>query len=146
MVTVQNKTLPTKLIIFDLDDTLLKRDTNEISNKQKSIITFVKERGFKVGLASLNCYAREILAKNGIQEYFDYIQHRTKETFNILNKSTMLQNILKELNVTADNTILFDDNYQHCVEAMSLGIKFVYVNKRFGVRWRDIKTAINSFN
>lgn len=138
--------LPTKLIIFDLDDTLLKRDTNEISNKQKSIITFVKERGFKVGLASLNCYAREILAKNGIEDYFDFIQHRTSGTFNNLNKSTMLTNILNELDVRADNTILFDDNYQHGIEAMSLGIRFVCVNKRFGVRWRDIKTAINSFN
>lgn len=134
------------LIILDLDDTLLNRHSMSISDEIKKMIGMIKCCDIKLALASLNMHAATLLKNNNLYEKFDSIHYRTWNDITRSDKSPMLKAILKELEVDPINTILFDDNYQHCMEAFLAGIKFVHVNKKTMLTMKDIDNGMKLFS
>jgi predicted HAD superfamily phosphohydrolase YqeG len=63
-----------KLVIFDLDDTLRRRQQDIIDNHIIDILQLLKNNGIKIGLASLNKMAKLDLVLYGIYSFFDIIE------------------------------------------------------------------------
>jgi len=145
-----------KLVVFDLDDTLLKRgiDTT-IDIHVRDIIAYFREHGVKVSLASMNYFAAEELFRNKLLHMFDFVQMRkfddecdtlTEKQLNMGNrKDYMFRRILKASNIPPKNSILFDDNLLHVWEARKMGMKAILVQNEKCIRWSDIIQGIHIF-
>ncbi len=134
-----------KLVIFDLDDTLISIKDHKIKNEQLEILKLLKKNNIKIAVASLNTEADQILRENYIRHYFDIVKQRNLSSDNILDRSIekiyMLNAIIKELNIPSTNILFFDDQFYHCEEARSLRIRSVKVNDL--VTWKDIKSGMD---
>lgn len=145
-----------KLVVFDLDDTLLKRGLfTTIDIHVKDVIAYFREHGVKVALASMNYFATEELIINKILHMFDFVQMRKfddecdtlKERHHNMGnrKDYMFRRILKASNIPPKNSILFDDNLLHVWEAQKMGMKAILVQNEKCIRWSDIIQGIQLF-
>jgi FMN phosphatase YigB (HAD superfamily) len=138
-----------KLVIFDLDDTLIFRYSNDFSVHAKEILQFLRYYKIKMSIASLNTYADNILYDNNIIHYFEDIQQRVRRQCikdEDYNKIPMFTKIHERLNIPYEKMLLFDDNFQHYIEAAVMNVKAVHVNKKTGVTWKDIKHGMSKFS
>lgn len=135
-----------KLCIFDLDDTLKFKYTDRYSRDAKAILQYMKYNNIQMAIASLNIYAKEILLNDDISNFFKDIQNRTFDNEKDYSKMKMFNNICKKLKISYENTILFDDNYIHCIEASIIRMNCVEVDGYKGVTWKDIKSGMNRFS
>lgn len=98
-----------KLIIFDLDDTLISVNTNKLYNDVEYILNYLKDNRYKIALASYNSYAHEKLRSKNIYEYFDIVKC---EDWRIKydKKDRMLNEIVDLIDVDAKEVLFVDDN------------------------------------
>jgi HAD superfamily phosphatase (TIGR01681 family) len=142
-----------KLVIFDLDDTLRRRYQYTIDIHIIDILKLLKNSGVKIALASLNKMASADLFFYGIYNYFDQIEHskfddeypNEKKSNNLNTKTEMFKKISLKLNIPYENTILFDDNWYHCMEAKWLKIKYICIRQNYILKWSDLYNGFNLF-
>ena len=152
-----------KLVIFDLDDTLMSRKAqdqmlskNVIDIKAKDIIKYFKEKGCKIVLCSLNLMAAFYLYHNDILELFDFVitpkyddeceNQKEIEQSKSRNKSYMYKAIIKKFSISRKNIVIFDDSIWHKIEAKNYNINFVQINPKLLITWNDVKIAERLFN
>jgi len=114
-----------KLVIFDLDDTLRRRQQDTIDNHIVDILQLLKNNGIKIALASLN--------KKEHQKY----KSNTK--------THMYKHIIQKLDIQSENTIVFDDNWYHCLEAKWLKMKFIIIKTNYILKWSDLYDGMKLF-
>lgn len=151
-----------KLYIFDLDDTILLRNVNDINYKEKyekelrEMLKNLKKKNKKLAIATYNSEPEKILIQLRILHLFDYIIRPTELTYNqyvssIRNvrnatvwtignnvkicwkKNIMVENIMKNLKCSNDETIFFDDYINNVYDVEKIGVKTIHVNKNVGI-------------
>lgn len=144
------------LVIFDLNDTLMfKTCASNIDICSKDIIKCFKKAGVKIALCSLNKMARFYLYSNNVDHMFDdiqqnkfddeYLNDEDKQNCKSCKKTYMYINILKKFNIKAENTIVFDDNWIHTIEAKKMNMKYILVDNKKCITWNNVKNAIGLF-
>ena len=134
-----------KCVIFDLDYTLLNHYTYRLYDDVVEILSELKSNGYKVALASYNAYAKNVLKEFDIYDYFDYIEYedvRYSNWNNIDNKRSMLERLIKKLNVEAQEILFIDDQRQNINVASDLGINVCLVNRISGISKDKMKVPI----
>lgn len=134
-----------KLCIFDLDDTLKFKYTNEYSYDAKAILKYMKYNNIQMAVASLNIFAKDILLNDNTSYFFEDIENRTIYNKKDFDKIKMFTRICKKLKISYENAILFDDNFIHCIEASFINMNYVEVDGNRGITWKDIKKGMNKF-
>jgi FMN phosphatase YigB (HAD superfamily) len=135
-----------QLVIFDLDDTLKCRFTGKIFSDVKYILHFLRHNNIKMAIASLNMYANFLLDQDDMLHFFEDVQQRTLKTFRDYDKTPMFNNILEKLNIKSENTILFDDNFRHCIEASLVNMHYLEVNSERGLTLNNFKKGMSLFH
>lgn len=147
-----------KLVIFDLDDTLMRKSNIDhiIDVKAKDIIKYFRDKGCKIVLCSLNLMAAWYLFDNDIFELFDFIitpkyddeceNQKEIEQSKSRNKSYMYKAIVRKFGISRKNIIIFDDSIWHKKEAKKYNIKFIQVDPKLLITWNDVKNAERLFN
>jgi FMN phosphatase YigB (HAD superfamily) len=126
-----------KLVIFDLDDTLYV-ETDALGENVMWCLEYLKSKGHQMAIASYNDDGVALLHRFGIYEYFAAIECC------IPGRLTKMQLITKILGATgkiASDVIFFDDSLHNVTEATRAGIQSVHVNWKTGVTCLDIHTA-----
>ena len=114
-----------KMIIFDLDDTLIKTHNDYIfmCYSVEPILKYLKSKNIKIGLASYNANAARILKNINLIEYFDVIKYETwKNYYDLDFKKNMLINIINHTQIPHDEILFLDDNVRCLYTAECLGI------------------------
>ena len=132
-----NDTKKIKLIVFDLDDTLIQGDRADIVFKDtREIMEKLKEHGYKLGIASHNSHANWYLKKNNLDGYFDFVQ--AFDTNN-LSKFQHMTNLMNDLNLKKNECILFDDHLEIVADITGHGIPGFLVDYTTGVTLHNVK-------
>jgi FMN phosphatase YigB (HAD superfamily) len=144
-----------KLVIFDLDDTLRRRQQDVIDNHIIDILQLLKNNGIKIALASLNKMAKLDLVLYGIYSFFDIIEcgkfddefanSKERQKYKLNTKTHMFKHIIQKLDIQSENTIVFDDNWYHCLEARWLKMKYIVIKTNYILKWSDLYEGINLF-
>jgi len=144
-----------KLVIFDLDDTLRRRQQDTIDNHIVDILQLLKNNGIKIALASLNKMAKLDLVLYGIYSFFDIIEcgkfddefanSKEHQKYKSNTKTHMYKHIIQKLDIQSENTIVFDDNWYHCLEARWLKMKYIIIKTNYILKWSDLHDGINLF-
>lgn len=139
-----------KMVIFDLDDTLIFRYSDIFAVHAREILQFLRLKNIKMTVASLNVYADEILDRAGVIHYFDDIQQRIYREcgtkWGDYNKIPMFIKMNKKYGISYENMILFDDNSIHCSEAIMMNMKAVRLDNKMGITWKDFKSGMSRFS
>ena len=127
-----------KLVIFDLDDTLVHEgfeNYNEhlLCNDVLNVLEDLKRNGHLLAIASHNEDAENIAKKCGISHFFDIIVG--SDTYS---KLPLVEEILEFTKKTKDDIVFFDDLYENINELHRNGIKAKKVNWKIGVTKGDI--------
>ena len=124
-----------KVIIFDLDDVLIHEGFNPyiVCNDTLKVLNYLKDKKYKLAIASHNNDTKEILEKTFLLDYFDYIQG-----FDSLDKYEHLSNIKEYFGVNFDECCLFDDLESNILLAKKLNITGFLVNYIKGITMNDI--------
>ncbi len=122
-----------KVVIFDLDDTLLCSKTNALYNNVKELLWTLKSKGCLLALASYNCSARQLLAEHDISHLFDIIVTENWQIY-LDYKFDMLNYILKTVQnhknkITKSEVLFVDDNHRNIMVATDIGIKTCLVKQ-----------------
>lgn len=153
MVSIVNEI---KLVIFDLDDTLMSRnEINLIDVKSKDIIKYFKDKGCKIVLCSLNKMASWFLFNNNILDLFDFVisqkfddeceNQKEIDQCKSTNKGYMYKAIVSKFGISRKNILIFDDSLWHKIEALKYKIRFVLVTPKKLITWNDVKTGERMF-
>lgn len=140
-----------KMVVFDLDNTLHNKQTINLEPHIYDIIKHFKDNGVKVALVSLNLVADYYLEKYMITHLFDCIKHRDctdiiKIRTSQYRKDRMFKSLQKQFDIPFTNMILFDDCFYNCMEARSLGMKFVVIPRDNSVTsWKDVRGGMSLF-
>lgn len=132
----------TKLVIFDLDDTLCFSEYKLCNDNVVWILDYLKNDNHILAIASHNENAESIAKKCGIFDYFDKIVGYCPSS---LNKKLLVDEIIRDTQLNHpnfvnvfDNTIFFDDLKQNIDEIRAYGIKSHKVDHTKGVTILDI--------
>lgn len=130
-----------KVIIFDLDDTLIHEgfDNPILCNETMSVLNYLKNKEYLLCVATLNENAVSICEHIGILNYFEYIYK--KDT---LSKSQHFYEIINYFNVSPCDIILYDDVYKHIEEANDIGIHGILVNWETGITLSLLQLSLES--
>jgi beta-phosphoglucomutase-like phosphatase (HAD superfamily) len=144
-----------KLVIFDLDNILRRRQQDTIDNHIIDILQLLKNNGIKIALASLNKMVKLDLALYGILRFFniiecgkfddEFVNEKERQKYKLNTKTHMFKHILRTLNVKSENTIVFDDNWYHCLEARWLKMKYILIKTKYILKWSDLYAGMNLF-
>lgn len=117
-------------IIFDLDDTLICKDTRTLFYNIKNILKRLKKKGFIIGLASYNAHAGKILEQHNIKHFFDFIEYEDTRGLKHLDmKKNMLSKLLKQSCIPSNKCLFLDDQMRNLVTAKDLGMLISHVDK-----------------
>jgi len=136
-----------KLVIFDLDDTILNPRLFEMPLKSKDIIKYVRSLGYKIALVSLNAFGRMILTLENVHHLFDKVvtvdwtdnENGNRKTFS---KNEMLVKVLKEFKVKPSEALVFDDCFFQVSIAQAMRMNVIPVNPRTLLRWTDLQNGM----
>ena len=133
-----------KIFIFDLDDTLYLRqlyNRNEMDfcqytfdfckkyeKKIKDILYKLKEKGYKIALASHNSYPYNLLKRMEIIDLFDIIIGEYPRL-----KVDMINEILDKTKLEKNDVLFLDDNFSIIIQAEKHDIDTYYVKDEYGI-------------
>ena len=137
-----------KVVIFDLDETLHKRDKYTLDLHILDILQYFYESGVILCLASMNMLGGIYLYNYDVIHMFKHICQRDEDNLNSYskNKKDMLRYILKKTNCTGSSVLFFDDNISNFATAKKLGIRSICVNEHNLLTWRDVKCGLDLFD
>jgi len=137
----------TRLVVFDLDDTLYDPRTNAMFPGVGDMLAALKENKFAIGLASYNAYAPDVLRDCGIGRYFEFVEHedlvRSAQILRRMqaacehvvendwkwsscvanDKRCMLRNILTRSGVPPEDAFFVDDQVRYLKTAEEIGLR-----------------------
>ena len=137
-----------RLVVFDLDDTLFSWKTNDLFPEVNAVLSRLKNAGCRLGLASYNAQAPDILEACGVSDAFDFIEYedlvRTarivknaklhaadydwKWCSRVVNdKTLMLHSILSKAQVPPHQALFVDDQERFLAAARELGMQVMLV-------------------
>jgi HAD superfamily phosphatase (TIGR01681 family) len=117
-------------IIFDLDDTLICKNTRSLFYNVKNILQRLKDIGFIIGLASYNAHAEKILELHKIKHFFDFIEYEdTRGVKHLDMKKNMLNNIIHKSGIPSEECLFLDDQIRFLNTAKDLGMLISHVDK-----------------
>jgi HAD superfamily phosphatase (TIGR01681 family) len=129
-----------KLIVFDLDDTLIhegfaleKVGEGIICGETVKVLDYLKSKGYKMAIASHNHRAKYYLEYLKLIQYFDYIYGKDGN-----DKLEHFNGILTESNIPYENWFFFDDLQINIDHAQKLGIKGKLVDWKNGITMSDL--------
>jgi sugar-phosphatase len=127
---------------------LIKNEGKEIKGI-KSVLTFIKTKGFKIGLATNAPYEliSIVLKKLNIVDYFDFCTSAEFEKEGKPNPAVYLT-VAKKLKVNPKNCVVFEDSHSGLLSAKNAGMKTVLYSpkKENFVKKENIEDfVINSF-
>lgn len=116
----------------------------------KNVLTFIKTRGFKIGLATNAPYEliSIVLKKLKIVDYFDFCTSAEFEKEGKPNPAVYLS-VAKKLNINPKNCVVFEDSYSGLLSAKSAGMTTVLYSPKkesFAKKENIEDFVINSFN
>ena len=133
-----------KLVIFDLDDTLRHDgfDCNcsigyglHLCEDVIPILKYLSEKNHVLAVASHNLDALKILTKCDIAHYFDII---VGECDDAATKMPLVNKILQHTKKTKGDIVFFDDLREIADDLQRNGVKVKLINWVYGVRMEDI--------
>lgn len=134
-----------KLVIFDLDDTLITRnneDENILVPDTMSVLEYLKQQKIRIAIASHNNETLSIIKRLGIYNYFDTIAAYYDNTW----KYSHVKSICKLLKISYNETLFCDDFPMNTRYVNSqLGTKIYKVNCMKGIKLDDIINLINNY-
>jgi FMN phosphatase YigB (HAD superfamily) len=139
-----------KVVIFDLDDTLVKPGLmSDIEIKARDIVERTRELGYKVVLVTLNPFGQLVLMWNNILHLFDKVvkvsfdelEGATKRT---LFKTNMYREVLREYNVKPIEVLVFDDCILQVAIARQMGMRCVHIKPRSLITWADFHEGVRN--
>jgi HAD superfamily phosphatase (TIGR01681 family) len=136
-----------KIFVFDLDDTLVLHKVNrkyslDYNRKIRKFLSYLKNQGKYLYIASHNREPDEVLDKNGISlSYFHDILGETKllskhvnKIEEYTNKKDMIIEILnRHRNLSKDDVVFFDDRVYNIKQVESINVKCILVDKYTGL-------------
>ena len=134
----------TKLVIFDLDDTLIHEGFDEkkprLCAETQNVLDYLLEKGYTLAIASHNRRALEILKKIQLHEHFSVICGYVPDC---VTKNPHIDEILGALPGVFSRTsiVLFDDLQSNVSAAKEHGIEARLVNWKTGVTLADVQGA-----
>ena len=128
----------TKLIIFDLDDTLIDGSVcDKLFVDTLKVLGFLKDRGCKMIIASHNHDADWYLRKNNISHFFDEIKVCSSD-----NKVPEVEATIKEQKVRKEETLFVDDLEEIVTDVRKAGVPSLLVNYEIGVTLVQIQKIL----
>ena len=124
--------MPYKIVVFDLDQTLV---NETLCHDTENVLKILKKSGYHLSIASFNKHATWFCDRYNISQYFDLIccdVMRTK--VNHINKILNYYNT-NNIKCTEKEIVFFDDKKKNFVH---LGAKCCLVNKRTGIKLDDV--------
>lgn len=113
-----------KLIVFDLDDTLICAKTKIFLYDVRNLLFHLKNDGFKLALASYNPRADKVLIDAELDHFFDFIEYEDWRFKDYLDMNeNMLKTILQKSKIDAERTLFIDDQARFVEKAKTLGLK-----------------------
>lgn len=127
----------TKLIIFDLDDTLY-LESDKLCEDAIWCLDYLKNKGHQLAIASHNIEGLQLLHRFDIHDYFIAIEcfipgNRTK--------MPLINAILDKTGQKREDVIFFDDLLENITEVSRAGIHSVKINPYSGITFLDIHNA-----
>lgn len=131
-----DETIKFKVVVFDLDDTLIRGDAcNKVCPESKVVIESLLASGFKLGIASHNSDAAWYLRRNSLDHFFEHV-----ESFHtrLMSKLEHVNRLAIAMNVKKEECVMFDDEPEIVQELTRNGVRGVLVNHLSGVTLADI--------
>jgi len=133
-----------KIVIFDLDDTLVHEGFDELGlgerllfKEVKEVLEYLKEKGHTLAIASHNEKAEFILKSCNIHHFFKVIMGYCPPSFE---KMPLVEDVLKCVgNVGRDDVVFFDDLSENVTELKRKGIRAKLVSWEHGVTLKDLR-------
>lgn len=123
-----------KLVVFDLDDTLIDGSLcNRVLPESIMVLEFFKKRGIMMAIASDNSDARWFLKKNNLCKYFVSV-----EAFRADDKVPHIKRILESTGIHKNDCIFIDDCPENIRGSTLFGITSLLVNHKTGVTLLDV--------
>jgi HAD superfamily phosphatase (TIGR01681 family) len=130
-----------KLIIFDLDSTLLNNYKCKLYDDVIYILDYLKNNKYKIALASYNINADEHLKRHNIFKYFDIIKFENwRKKYD--KKDNMLQQIVSESEIEPNDILFIDDNSEIVSWAESNDFNVYKVNGYKGINIKELSHYI----
>jgi predicted HAD superfamily phosphohydrolase YqeG len=139
-----------KLVIFDLDDTLMMKGRWAIDDTRKDIVKHFRNEGVYVTMATLNPMGKLHVCFEKMGYCFDMVEaiswdEYEAKTLPFRVKNKMFATIIKKFNVTPQNVLVLDDCLANVAVAKKMGMKAVVVRGKDGVTWTDVKSGFKQF-
>lgn len=105
--------------------------------KTNDLLKILKERGYKVGVATLKNeeFAKQILNDLGLEQYLDIIVGMDEK--DKLTKAEMINSAISLLGHKKENTVLVGDSIYDALGAEEIGVDFIAVTYGFGFKNSD---------
>jgi len=117
-----------KLVIFDLDDTLIREDCcARVFQETKMILDYLSSK-YILAIASYNRYADWFLESNNILHYFD-----TVISYNSESKQGHMEQLLDKYDINKNECIFFDNDINNINDINDYGIKSLLVDEETGI-------------
>jgi len=126
-----------QIIVFDLDDTLMDRNINQLGKDIIFILQICKNHNKCILLITYNEEAEYFLKFHNIYDYFDSVYIMDKQ---LPNKNDAFPKILTQYKVEPSNILFIDNCYHHIKEANLINIPSFQIN---GKKLITISSFIN---
>ncbi len=105
------------VVVFDLDDTLIRISKNgfHVPKQTWHKLNFLKKNNIRMAIISYNSLAPMWIKCCGLENYIEMID------FGDINRSELMSNVLKKMNISSSKILYFDDRMDNILE-----IKKVY--------------------
>ena len=131
-----------KVVVFDLDDTLIHQGFEEIHPilclETENVINYLVQKGYAMAVASHNKSASTRLHAIKLHQHFAVVHGYVPEC---VTKNPHLQQIATTLQVPPSSVVLFDDLKSNIRAAKAIGVDAYLVNWKTGITMRDIEKA-----
>ena len=122
-----------KLVIFDLDKTLID-DEQKLYEDSLKTIKFLHSKNIKIAIASYNGSAKYILRKLNMIDYFDSVYCVNWQLLKFIDhKHNMLSTIIKDYEIKPQNILFIDDMELNIKTAKNMNILTHHINSNYRI-------------
>lgn len=130
-----------KLVIFDLDDTLINTALYVVQpslcGETMRVLDYVRAGNHAIAVASLNHEAELIVERLGIRHYFDIVLGECPPCYT---KMPLINEIIQQTDKSIDDVVFFDDLVEMTSDAVRRGICTKLVNWETGITMQDVQS------
>lgn len=131
-----------KVVVFDLDDTLIHEGFSEseprLCAETPKVLEYLLQKGHKLSIASHNHRALKILETIHLHDHFAVVCGYVPKC---VTKNPHIEEILTALKAQKDSIVLFDDLQSNITAAKQYGVSAHLVNWKTGITFKDVQRA-----